>query len=894
MPFAPGTRLGSYEVTGTLGAGGMGEVHCARDSRLGRLVALKTLPPAFVGDAERLARFRREAQILASLNHPHIAQIYGLDEAEGHLFLVLELVDGESLDRRLARGPVPVEEALAIARQVAEAVEAAHEKGIVHRDLKPANIAFTKDGRVKVLDFGLAKAIAASDESADPTNSQAITARAVTGHGLILGTPAYMAPEQAQGRPVDKRADIWAFGAVLFEMLSGDRPFQGSSSADVLAAVLHHEPDWSRIPARLQSVVRRCLAKDPAQRLRDIGDFRFIEEPVVVPAPRSAAWRPWVLATTAFVMALGLWRWMGSSPADRSDHALTRPNVDLGPDALRTPTLESAISPDGRRVAFVSRMPDGTLMLATRALDQASATRLDGTENAAAPFFSPDGQSVGFFADGKLKRVPATGGAVVTIANATANFGASWGDDQQIYFTSGTISPLMRVPAGGGTPDVLMQAPGTRLGERGDATHRWPQALPGGRVVLFTSHKIITGFDDAAIDAVVVATGERKVVLKGGYFGRYVAVGPHAGYLLYVREGVLFAIAFDPESLTVRGTATPVVDDIAGDSDSGAGQFALTGNGTLLYRSGRGPARRWPILWMDGTGRTAPLIKDPGAYYTPRLSPDGSRMALTVDRGDRGREIEVYDWQRGTLVPLTHTGEVNLFPVWSPDGQYIVFESSSPRGYGLGVVRSDGSGTMQRIAENSSLMIPYSFAPDGALLYSARGLFVARFDTSDPEHPKLGPSTPIEAQAGAGSPALSPDGRWIAYRSTESGRSEVYVRAFRRNSAKWQVSTDGDGVAGLVWDPRERRVYYVSRDNRIMAVDYQEQGNTFLASPPRVWAAAPIGTTAFPRNFTIAADGKRFAVLPPRTASGEDGSVHVTFVMNFLDELRRRVEATAK
>jgi len=349
---------------------------------------------------------------------------------------------------------------------------------------------------------------------------------------------------------------------------------------------------------------------------------------------------------------------------------------------------------------------------------------------------------------------------------------------------------------------------------------------------------------------------------------------------------VLFAIPFDPDALTAHGTAVPVLEDVAGDSDSGSGEFAFADTGMLVYRSGKGPARTWPILWMDSSGRTEPLIQTPGAYYTIRLSPDGARLALTVDHGDRGREIEVYDCRRGTLLRLTSTGEVNLFPVWSPDGKYIVFESSSAHGYGLGVVAADGSGTMQRLGENDSLMIPYSFSPDGYLLFSATGFWAAPFDTSDPQHPKLGKRERVDA---GGSPAFSPDGRWIAYRSNESGRDEVYVRRFHGSGAKWQVSTGGGGYSGIVWAPHDRRLYYVSPDRRIMAVDYVEQSEAFVASPPRVWADTAIGVTEFPRNFSVSGDGKRFAVMPPRIGR-EDGPVHVTFALNVVDEIRRRLK----
>ena len=877
--MTPPSTIAHYRIVSKLGEGGMGAVYRASDTKLNRDVAIKVLPDAFAQDVERMVRFEREAKVLASLNHPNIAAIYGIEDRA----LVMELVDGSTLaDRIKEGGALPFTEVVNMACQIADALVAAHEGGIVHRDLKPANIKITSAGVVKVLDFGLAKvARVTSLQSVDETQPLSLT-NAVT----ILGTPSYMSPEQAQGQAADKRADVWAFGVVLYEMSTGRRLFKGSNATEVLAAVLTREPDWDNVPEGARRLLRRCLEKDPKRRLRDIGEARFILEEPLPPAATRARPLMWMAAAGVLTAALATSLWISGRAPLLPDRPLVRLNVDLGPEAVPGSVLETKISPDGRRLAFIARAPDGKPQLAIRPLDRSQTTLLAGTENAVAPFFSLDGQWIGFFADGKLKKIAVQGGAVVTIANANAAAtGASWGDDQTIV-TSGILSHLQSVSANGGAFHRLLTKAGTRLGEQGDATHRWPQILRGGRAVLFTSHKIVTGFDDAAIEAVVVATGERKTVLRGGYYGRYVASGAHGGYLLYVREGTLFAVSFDPDSLTVRGTPTPVLDDVAGDSDSGAGQFDF-GSGTLVYRSGAGPIRKWPILWLDSSGKTEPLLAEPGAYYTMRFAPDGKRLALMVDHGDKGREIEVYDWQRGSLTRLTSTGEITAFPVWSPDGKYIVFEANSPHGYGIAAIRSDGSGTMQRLGENNSLMIPFSFSPDGHLVYTGGGAWSALFDTSDPDHLKLG--KPVRLGDVGGSPNVSPDGHWIAYRSEESGRSEVYVRPFPGPGAKWQISIGGSGYTSIEWAPNGRELYFVGPDNRMMVADYRATGDSFIPGKPRVWSNTPIGVTPFPRNFSMSPVGKRFAVMPPRSVAVEEGSVHVTFVLNFLEELERRL-----
>ena len=875
MPLSPGDRLGPYEILAPLGAGGMGLVYRARDPRLGRDVAIKVCHQRFN------ERFEREARAVAALNHSNICTLHDI----GPDYLVMELVEGPTLEERIRQAVLPLPEALEIARQIAAALDAAHERGIVHRDLKPANIKLKPDGAVKVLDFGLAKMA----PEADPGVDDATRSMTMTEAGTLLGTTAYMSPEQALCKPVDKRADIWAFGVVLYEMLTGGRLFAGENTSEVLAAVLTREPVWDRVPAPARRLLRLCLERDPRRRLRDIGDVRAILEGSEPAQPAAARPRalPWLVAgALALALAVALWAPWRPSPAQ--DRPLLRLRTDLGLEAVIGPAQEPAISPEGTRLVFLAHAPDGQSRLALRSLDSSRLTFLAGTEEAQSPFWAPDGQWIGFHAGGKLRKIPAQGGAVVPLADVNGPLlGASWGDNQRIVFTSGATSPLMSLPASGGKRELL-----TRVGEKGDATHRWPQVLPGGNAVLFTSHKIVAGFDDAAIEAVVLPTGERKTILRGGYFGRYLGTAG-SGHLLYVHEGALYAVPFDAKVLAMRGAPVPVVEDIAGDADAAAGHYDV-GGGTLIYRNGTPRPRKWPLLWMDAAGRTEPLLAQPGAYYAIRFSPDGSRLAMTVDHGDQGREIEVYDWQRGPVSRLTFTGEVNLFPVWSPDGKYIVFESSSPGGYGIGLVRSDSAGAMQRLAEHNALMIPTSFSPDGKFLAyyqldSPTG-FVARiapFDAGDPAHPKLGqPRQLLDTPFAAWNAMFSPDGRWISYVSTETGRSEIYVVPFPGPGAKLQVSIDGGGGQSE-WSRDGRALYFRGLDNRIMVSDCRQEGNSLVAGKPRPFSETPIGSTPFGRDFTLSPDGKRFAIVPPREVPPETGTFHVTFVLNFLEELRR-------
>ena len=560
--MSPLQVIAHYRITAKLGQGGMGEVWHAVDTKLNRDVAIKILPEALAHNPERIARFIREAHILAALNHPNIAAIYGVEERA----LVMELIPGPTLEDRIAQGPIREEEAIKIARQICDALEYAHERGIVHRDLKPANIKITPEGRVKVLDFGLAKAIS-EGVHANPLSSPTITMHATTA-GVIMGTAAYMAPEQARGQNVDQRADIWALGVLMAEMLTGKLLFAGPTISDTLASILKNEPDLSAIPTRLRSVLMRCLRKDTRERWQSISDVRFVLEepsPTDVPA-REVLSTIWPFAALAAVLAVALaivsvLYWRGLRPTDKP---LTRLIVDLGPDAALTRHLVAAISPDGRRLVFPVRGPDGKQRLATRLFDQAQATLLPGTEDGGNPFFSPDGKWIGFSTNAQLERVSVQGGAPSKLSNVSSiSLGASWGYNGNIFMTPATLLPLSIVPEGGGAPKPL-----TKLGQA-EITHRWPQALPGGEAALFTASSVGGHFDDANIEAVTLKNQQIKILVRGGYYGRYLP----SGHLVYIRQGVLYGVSFDLERLDVHGAAVPLIADMASDPNTGNGRF---------------------------------------------------------------------------------------------------------------------------------------------------------------------------------------------------------------------------------------------------------------------------------------------------------------------------------
>jgi len=884
MPLSSGTKLGTYEVLSAIGAGGMGEVYQAHDSNLRRDVAIKVLPEAFAHDPERLARFRREAQLLAALNHSNIATIYGLEGSNGTSYLVMELVPGETLAQRIKRdGAVPVEEALTIAKQIAEALEAAHEKGIIHRDLKPANVKLTPEGKVKVLDFGLAKAFAGDTSTEDMGNSPTLS-MAATMQGVILGTAAYMSPEQAKGKAVDKRTDIFAFGAVLYELLTGKAAFHGEDVTDILGAVLRMEPDWSQLPeatpAAIRTLLRRCLRKDKRQRISDATDVRIeIEDAIVAPkesgatqaAPASMSKSPWaVAAALALIAVVALWGWWrATQPVER---ALVRLDVDLGPDVSvgSQAGTDAILSPDGTRIVYVSQA-----RLFTRRLDQPNATELAGTQGAWGPFFSPDGQWVAFFAGATLKKISVEGGSAITLCDAPLGLGGSWGEDGNILAALSAAVGLSRIPSAGGTP-----TPVTDL-QSGEVAHRWPQILPGGKAVLFTA---LTGgvVDADNIEVMSLADHRNKTLVRGGTFGRYLP----SGHLVYVNRGTLFAVPFDVNRLEIHGTPAPVLDQVGYNATFGSAQLDFSQTGTLIYHSGGAGSGLSIVAWLDGAGKVQPLLAKPGTYGRPSLSPDGQRLALEL-----GTDMWVYDWQRDTMTRLTFTGNANA-PLWSPDGRYIAFRAL---GEGLYVIRSDGSGKPEPLTQSKNSQFPWSFTPDGkrlAFIESSTGAFHLSTVPLESDNAGLRAGKPevfLQTQADERAPSFSPDGRWMAYSSDESGTFQVYVRAFPDKGGKWQIS-NGSGVYPM-WSRNGHELFFETLDNHIMVAAYTEKGDSFVADKPGAWSEKPIGGIVNTiKNFDLAPDGKRIvAIMPVETAEAQKAQNQVIFLENFIDEVRRRV-----
>jgi len=898
MPLSPGEKLGPYEILSAIGAGGMGEVYKARDTRLERTVAVKVLPEHIAKREDLRARFEREARAVASLNHPHICTLHDI----GPGYMVMELIEGETLASRIEKGPIPLDHALKFAEQIADALDRAHRAGVTHRDVKPQNIMLTRDG-VKVLDFGLAKG------GAKPGPTEATLTAVLTTEGTVMGTPQYMAPEQFEGKEADARSDVWAFGAVLYEMVTGQKAFQGKSYSSLVGAIHSADPAPMAVkpftPAWLERLVRRCLAKDPEERWQSMRDvvmeLRSPPKEVAAGGAGKAGWWPGAVAG-AFALALlvaGAGWYNATRPAPL--RPLIRLNTEIGTEALLARMSIAgysggnmmALSPDGGRLALTLRASDGKVRIYTRPLQQSQLRPLAGTENAYAPFFSPAGDWIGFFAEGKLKKISVDGGAVLTLCDAPVGYGASWGDDGTIVAALNRTGVLSRVPSSGGTPVRVTQL------KNGEATHRWPQILPGSETVLFTAGlQIGLGYDDSLIDAVSLRTGERKTVWHGGFFPRYVSDGTRSnerGHLIFLQQSTLFAVPFHTGRLATTGTPVPILEDVSSTVTAG-GDYVFGHDGTFVYLGTKTGPAGWPIFRVDRAGKTQPMYAEPGRYLHPRFSPDGKRLAFSLSNS-KGADIWVKDLDRETPSRLSFQAGSNFFPLWTPDGKGIVFRSTNPAAPGIYGIRSDGSGGERRLTEHIASEHAYSFSPDGKRLAVHQTGNEGSYDLH---------IFPVEADDGPGSPgfrlgkgelflgtpfdertpAFSPDGRWLAYGSNESGTLEVYVRPFPGPGGRWQVS--GGGGRLPVWSRDGRELLFETTDQRVMAASYTATVNSFKVGQVRAWAETRLRTVATVSTYDLAPDGSYLAAILPDDPQGDKLPTHLTFLLNFFDELRRK------
>ena len=899
MSLAPGSRLGAYEVVSLLGEGGMGQVYRARDTKLHRDVALKILPEAFALDGDRIARLRREAQVLAALNHPNIAQIYGFEDSGSIHALVLELVEGPTLADRIARGPIPLDEAVPIATQIAEALEAAHEQGIIHRDLKPANIKLRDDGAVKVLDFGLAKAL----EPAPATNPSIAAAPTITtpaqmtGVGVILGTAAYMSPEQAKGRSADKRSDVWAFGCVLYEMLTGRRAFEGDDVSDTLASVLKSEPDWTALsastPPHIVTLVRRCLQKDVQKRVPHIGSARLeLAEGSATampgPAPVAPATPPWrrVMPFTASVLITAAlagsasWRFKPDAPPS----IVTRFVVALpeGQNFTNTGRHAIAISPDGTEIVYTANQ-----RLYLRTMSQIEAhpiPGIEGTSSVINPVFSPDGRSIAFFSDQTIKRIAVSGGAAVTLGSFTNPDGMSWEADGILIGQA--AKGILRVSPNGGTPEVLVS-------EKPDERAFGPQILPGGKGLLFTlaKGKSDDRWDTADIVVQSLPSGERKTIIQGGSDARYLPTG----HIVYALSGVIYAVPFDVQRLQVLGGPVPMIEGVRRGIATGAAQFSVAANGSIVYIPGPaslGGSRELAIV--DRQGKGVPLRVPPAGIAHARISPDGTRVAFDTDETN----IWTYEVSNATAMRrLTFNGH-NQFPIWTSDGERIAFQSDRDGDRGIFWQRADGGGAAERLttAEKDTEHVPEAWSPkgDGFLLRVSKGgtNTLAFYSLRDKQvMPFGGVATPSTTNA-----VFSPDGRWVAYQSGGRGAQAIYVQPSPATGATYQLpNVLGNDYRFPRWSPDGKALFYITGGiARIFVASVMTQPAFAFGSStqvPKLEGWFDVNNAA--RDWDVMPDGQHFIAVIRAGAIPQPGVVpqmeEIRVVLNWFDELKQRV-----
>jgi len=918
MPLERGFRLGSYEVLAPLGSGGMGEVYRATDPRLKRDVAIKVLPGDVADDVDRLARFRREAELLASLNHTNIAAIYGLEQVDRLTAIVLELVEGETLAEQIARGPIATGDAVPIMRQIAEALEAAHDKGVIHRDLKPANIKVTPDGTVKVLDFGLAKLAPVEGDSGKTSGVAALSMSPTlsihaTYAGVILGTAAYMSPEQAKGRTVDKRSDVWAWGCVFYEALTGRRPFEGEDVADTIAFVLTREPDWSLLPAQvppsIQLLLRRCLEKDRKRRIADISTARFVlDEPTSVAGTASFAVPPvvtspvsmwkraaaYTAAVVAGALATAVVAWTVMISRERTAQVSRFTIVPPPTATLNTaaPDRPIAISPDGSHIIYRAGVgTQGAGQMVVRAIDQLDGRTIAGVQGFREPVLSPDGRWIAFQPRAELRKVSITGGpSILLCAVKGAPRGASWGANDTIVFaTDDTSTGLMSVPAAGGEPRMLTKPDPTH----GEGDHVFPSMLPGGTAVLFT----ITAPGQTETSQVAVLdlrSGRWKILIRGGSQAEYV----ESGHLVYAAAGSLRAVRFDLKRLEVLSDPIPVVEDVR-TVQGGEASFAVSRTGTLVYVPGGvngGQGAQRSFVWVNRQGREEPIKAPLRAYTYPRLSPDGSRLAIDVR--DQDNDIWIWDFARDTLTRLTFDPAADQFPIWTPDSRAIIFASSRAGIPNLYRQSADGTGQVERLTTAPVPQLPTSIAPDGKrLVLNEANVGRSGLDLSllalqgQPRSEPLIQTMFTERNA-----EISADGRWIAYESDESGRFEVYVRPFPNvESGRWQISTNG-GTRPL-WARSGRELFYLDRMGPLMLVTVQATDTTFRAgNPVKLFDTRyfGIGSGNSGRTYDVSPDGQRFLMIKETVPTDQGSTAQaagMVVVLNWIEELKRLVPA---
>jgi Tol biopolymer transport system component len=888
-----GKTLAHYEITSQLGKGGMGEVFRAKDQKLGRDVAIKVLPEEFAKDADRVARFQREAKLLASLNHPNIAAIHGLEEADGINFLVLELVEGETLADQIKKGPIPIEEALKSALQIAEALEAAHEKGVIHRDLKPSNIKVTPEGKVKVLDFGLAKAYAGDREEVNLSNSPTLS-DAATQQGVILGTAAYMSPEQARGEAVDKKADIWAFGVVLFEMLTGRDMFEGRTVSDTLAAVLMKEPDWKRLPVNLHPRIRllleRCLEKEARNRYTGIGDARVdiqrvLTDPggalvqqveVVEPRTRLRTIAPWIAAAVvigAIIAGVAVWKLRTPEPRRVMRFTCELPR-DQQFGIFENPLL--AVSPDGGQLVYSTK---GGLYL--RSIGELDSRLIPGTnETLTDPFFSPDGRWVGYWSTvtGQLKKIAISGGAPVVLADCQKPAGPVWGADDSIVYAQ-HWKGIMRISAKGGTPEVITETKGEMIAA--------PRILPDKKTVMFTL--LTTSGCQIAVRS--LKSGERKLLFPGDS-AQYVPTG----HIVYALGNNLMAVPFELDRLEAAGVPVPIVQGVFRSSALFAPQYAVSDSGTLAYVPGTTRANApnpCTLVWVDRKGKEEPLAATSNDYLSPKISPDGTQIALNVNSSGN-RDIWIWDLVRETMIRLILDKSGEYAPLWTPDGKRILFNSDRDGRYGIYWKAADGTGTVQLLGSGSvGAIYPGSWSKDGKTLALIAFIGSGNFDIGALSmEGDYKPRPLLQEKYVEWQPNISPDGRWMAYASDESGQNEVYVRPFPEvNKERWQLSTSG-GDSPL-WAPNGRELFYRCSDS-VMAVAVQTAPSFKPGKPEVLFQGKYVPASINDGHpWDISLDGKQFLMMKRPQSTGEESGTEnphkINIIVNWFEELKQQV-----